>query len=184
VLELRTTMNPHRYHAIFTAKQGILGVPWYTKASLSTSSFFIAPAASQVLQNLHEDFYEYNRLCRPYEIGDCARARATRKAHWIDDEVLQEFGALIPWVIDALLFINSAFPDANGNGVTKDHLHAKFNTDKADCNKRLLAMEDAGYLKRSCERGVADPRHGRLITKTGKLMATKYEHMRLLKHSR
>jgi hypothetical protein len=175
-LELRTTMEPHRYHAIFTETQGILGPPWHTKASLTTSSFLIGPDASSVISDLHEDFDVFYNKCRPYKLGDNERLRKEAPVRAIDDRVLLDFGRTVPWVLEALRYIVSSFPLADGSGATKDHLHDKFGTDKSDCNKRLLDMEMAGLLRRVSERTSHDRLHGRVATGYGHVLVEKYRH--------
>jgi hypothetical protein len=175
-LELRTTMDRHRYHAIFTETHGIIGPPWHTLASLTTSSFLIGPEASSVISNMHRDFDVFYQTCTPYKLGDNERLRKQAPLVKIEDPVLLDFGRTLPWVLEALRYIASSFPLVDGSGATKDHLHTKFGTDKGDCNKRLKDMEDAGLVKRVGDRSGQDRLHGRIATGYGIWSAEKYKH--------
>jgi hypothetical protein len=174
-LELRTTMEPHRYHTIFSESKGILGIPWHTKASLATSSFLLGSEASSLMSHLHEDFDAYFAKCTPYQAGDNERNRKKKTVCAIDDKVLLEFGRTIPNVLKLLRYIVSAFPVADGSGVTNSHLLAQFGMEKSGGNKWLLEMEEAGMLRRIGERTSHDHRHGRLATRYGKVLVEKYK---------
>ena len=177
ILELRTTMEPHRYHSIFSEKGAILGIPWHAKASLATSSFLIGRAASNVISNLHEDFESFYAKCKPYALGDNERIRNAPPARDIDDEVLLSFGKNLPWYLEALRYIARSFPLADKSGVTKAHLRVKFDLDESTCNKRLLEMEYAGLLRRAGDHASNEPRHGRVATGYGKMVVEKYRNV-------
>jgi hypothetical protein len=173
-LELRTTMEPHRYHAIFTESQCIFGIPWHRKASLTTSSYCAGEDTPAVISEFHEDFAKFYSTCEVYKPGDNAKSREKAAPRKVEEPFLLKFGRTLPWVIQVLQYIGSSFPDANGNGATKHHLQAKFNMDESLANKRLLEMEEAGLVRRLGERREKDARHGRVITEVGEYYAKKY----------
>jgi hypothetical protein len=108
-LEVRTTLEPHRYHAIFSESEAIFGLPWHSEATLNTSSFFVRCDTTGLLAMLHKDFEVFFRKCTPYQIGDNARLRKENAARTIDEEVLHTFGRRLPQVLRILEYIVS-FP--------------------------------------------------------------------------
>jgi hypothetical protein len=173
-LQLRTTMEPHRYHAIFSESRGIVGIPWHTKASLTTSSFFLERDASSMILNLHEDFDVFFDKCTPYKAGDNERLRLEKTPPVIDDPVLLRFGRGLPNILEALKFIVSAYPTVNGNGATKSSVHARLGGDASTWNKRLKEMEHAGLLRRAGSSDANDNGSGRLATWYGEQVAEKF----------
>jgi hypothetical protein len=176
-LELRTTLLPHRYNAIFSESGGFAGFAWHCKASLATTSFDIREESGfrkWFLGNLIEDFEFLWELSEPYELGDNKRILRTVAAADPIHEVLLEFGKARGAVINALRYIKRAFPDANGNGVTKEHLSAFTDSDPADCGKRLYEMEKAGFLYKLCGNGRGSDFHGRLIGRCGERVLEKW----------
>jgi hypothetical protein len=178
-LEVRTTLEPHRYHAIFSERKAIFGIPWHSEASLATSSFTVGGDATDVIAKLHNDFDTFFRECKPYHVGDNDRLRKEKAVLEIDDEILLEFGKHVGDVLEELKWIARTFPFVDGTGVTKDRMYEKFGKDKNDWNKRLLDMEDAGLLRRASDRCSRDPRHGRVATRYGMLLARKYKDYHL-----
>jgi hypothetical protein len=177
MLDLRTTLEPHRYHAIFTEKAAVIGVPWHSEASITTSSFVIGQDSASVIAKLHKDFEVFFARCTPYKLGDAERLRKETAAKQIDDPILLSFGKSQQHVLEILLYVARAFPRTDGCGVTNADLHAKFGTDEADANRRLLEMEDAGMLKRINPRAARDRCYGRIITRYGKYLIEKYAHL-------
>jgi hypothetical protein len=174
-LEIRTTMEAHRYYAIFSDSQMIFGPCLHCEASLTTSSFFVGPEASATIATFHKDFDTLFRdKCTPYRLGDNERRRKQAAATTIEEEALLALGGHLPRAMKILLYVVSAFPVAGGGGATKEHLHAKFGWDPGDSNKRLREMELAGLLARAGDRSAGDNCCGRIASAWGISMARKY----------
>jgi hypothetical protein len=170
-------METHRYYAIFSESQMIFGPPFYSEASLTTSSFLVGPEETGVIAAFHRDFDKYFReKCKPYHLGDNDLLRKQTAARTIDEEVLLAFRGALPRVLQTLEYIVGAFPMSDGGGATKEHLHAKFGIDPADANRRLREMEIAGLLMRAGDRSAGDHCHGRLATAWGISVAKKYRN--------
>jgi hypothetical protein len=181
-LEIRTTEKPHRYHAFFSEMEGIVGIAWHHKASLTTTSFDIGPASDcrkWVIGNLIDDFEWLWDRSRPYQKGDFKTLKEAGAVATQMNSILSDFGrGRIPKIVAALQFIGRAFPDAHGNGATKEHLATKFGGDANDWNKRLLEMEIAGFVRKLGCGGTSRERFGRLLTSVGELIRrqTEYGH--------
>jgi hypothetical protein len=179
LIEVRTTMEPHRYHAIFSETQAVLGIPWHTEASITTSSFVIGPNASEVISKLHKDFEVFFERCTPYELGDDERLRKQKLARVIDDEILWRFSKKAAReVIEMLHYIAHSFPLVDGSGVTKAHLiEKKWYKDESSASHRLSEMEHAGLLYRVWDSETHSPSHGRLISDGGRILVRKYKDL-------
>ncbi len=189
ILEVRTTLDPHRYHAIFSESQAIFGLPWHSEASLTTSSFIASgEVAAGVISLLHKDFEVFFRKCVPYALGDNQHIEKATAARKIDEEVLHRFGKKLPKVFEILQYIVSSFPVAGGGGATNRHIFEKFGIEKSDANKWLLQMERAGLLIRAAEPKLksgskeeddaSDTCCGRLASWWGTSIAKKYKDYR------
>lgn len=173
-LELRTTELPHRYHAIFSDTEGFAGPAFHFTASLTTRSIEIG-RNSEFRKWLIEDFETYWDVCQPYHLGDNKKRISSGGLKIPMNPVLLEFGRAIPSVIATLKFIKRGFPDANGNGATKEQLSAHTGNDPSDCNKRMLEMERAGFLFKLGGGGTTRELYGRLLTKFGEQTLQSWE---------
>src|SRR5580658_4067877 len=176
-LELRVTPYPHRYHALFSDSEGIAGIAFHTKASLTTTSLDIHQHSAWrkwLLGNLIEDFDAYWDMCDPYHLGDNKKLVPKQGRKTLMDEFVQLFGRARSKTVDVLRYVKHSFPDANGNGVTKELLKALIDEDASDCNKRLLEMEKAGLLYKLSSFGGREF-YGRLITKFGELILREWD---------
>jgi hypothetical protein len=180
-LELRTTEQPHRYHAILSDSEGFAGIAFHFTASLTTRSLDIGRDSEyrkwRLLGNLIEDFDTHWEICQPYHPGD-NKKRISRGGLKIPmNPILLEFGKATSSVIGVLRFIKRGFPDSNGNGATAEQLSAHTGAHCSDCNKRLLDMERAGFLYKVCGGGNAREFHGRLLTGFGEQTLRRWEQV-------
>ena len=167
-VELRTTEQPHRYHAVFSDSEGIVGIAWHHRAAMTTTSFDVSPTSRYrkwVLGNLIEDFDWLWGQSHVYKPGDNKKRLAMGISPVKLDPVLRDFGKALPNVMRALRIIKRHFPGANGNGATKESLAVHLGSHPNDCNQRMLDMERAGLLYKLGGNGSKES--GRLLTRYG-----------------
>jgi hypothetical protein len=178
-LELRTTEEPHRYHAIISETEGFVGFAFHYTASLTTRSLDIGRDSEyrrwKYLGQFIEDFDKLWDASQPYQAGDNSKRIKRGGLKVRMNPILLRFGKATPSVIGALKFIQRGFPDANGNGATAEQLSEHTGADPSDCNKRLVEMGEAGFLYKLGGSGGAREFHGRLLTSFGGQILEEWE---------
>jgi hypothetical protein len=167
-LEIRTTEEPHRYHAIFGETEGIAGFAWHRKASLTTTSMPIAPAAEDykwMLCNLIEDFDAYWETCHPYSVGDNKKRLTYGGIKVSLNPIVMQYGRGKPSMFTILKAVEN-FPDSVGNGATADQICALTGIHATDANKKMIELERDGLLRKPAAMNGREC-HGRVISTFG-----------------
>jgi hypothetical protein len=151
--ELRTHMEPHRWHGVFTDDEGIAGLAWHASADMTYSSLNFGPqigTSKWMFRFMSTDFDWLWNNSEPYAAGKARKqleraiVATTRQIH----PVLLPFKSRIVKVMQALHVIKTHYPDSDGCGITKLGMHEYLGMDESGANALLKEMQSAGLVEK------------------------------------